>query len=410
MAETPKSSPSMIPRFRHSAFPRLVVFAFAAASGGCVLLPTVSGPPPALEAAPGRMPVRRADLEDVRGVIHVHSFLSHDARGTVAEIAEAARAAGVRFVAMTDHFREPGPQVSEGARGERDGVLFLVGVELKRASGSFLALGLGDATPTPTARLEVRAFPRDPAETLVAIRHAGGLSFVGHAETFAGWEEAPAFDGLEVANLHADAKDDPWWSLLLSALFEPPGCFFTRLIDHPEANLARWDALGTHRRVPGVGGCDAHANVRIFGPLGGTVGTYEEAFRALTTHALVARRPGRSPDARAVLEALRQGRCYIAFEMRGDATGFWFDLADGAGVAEAIQGEEVRFRPGQWLRAHAPGGARAQVALLRDGAPLAESPAGAGLEIAVPGPGVYRVEVTLDGKPFILSNPIYVRP
>jgi hypothetical protein len=42
-------------------------------------------------------------LRRYRGVIHVHSHLSHDSRGDDDEILRAAAAAGVDFLLMTDH-------------------------------------------------------------------------------------------------------------------------------------------------------------------------------------------------------------------------------------------------------------------------------------------------------------------
>jgi len=58
-----------------------------------------------------------------------------------------------------------------------------------------------------------------------------------------------------------------------------------------------------------VGGVDAHAKFRALGPLGGTLDRYRDLFRLLTTHVLV-----RERTAPAILEALREGRSYVAFE------------------------------------------------------------------------------------------------
>ena len=365
-------------------------------SGGCVLLPTLKGPPPALEDRPPRTPPQ---WSDIRGIVHCHSSLSHDSEGKIERIAATARDEGVGFVAMTDHFTPR--SVTEGARGLRDGVLFLVGVELSRDHGSILGLGVGDASPvaTPTAGAEVLDFGDTGQEAIDRIHGAGGLAFVGHAEDFNGWA-ARGWDGVEVHNLHADASRQRWWTYLWAGLFTPPGCFFTRLIDDPRDVLARWDLLGKTRRVPGVGGCDCHANVSLFGPLGGTIGTYAECFRAVTTHVLIRY----DFSAAAVCEALREGRCYIAFEINGDAGGFTFELSPGA----VPMGAEVPFRAGLRLDAHAPGADRVRLVLRRDGVQELEA-AGGDLTFDVRAPGTYRVEAYLDGNPFVISNPIYVR-
>jgi hypothetical protein len=435
---------------------------------GCVLLPTLGGAPPPLEPPPGTPPAGAEAFEDIRGVTHCHSYLSHDSEGSVDRIATAAREAGVRFVAMTDHYTPRA--VREGFRGVRKGVLFFVGLEASRDKGSVLAIGLGEPLPpevvvstqragdvaagaataaetaspagpaelepalaslTTTAEITGPASPlpeRDagprtrplplaaehfadlgpflagglgPTEqAIVRIDRVHALSFIGHAEAFHRWD-VRGFSGLEVYNLHADALDESWPKVAAAALFLPPGAFFDALVDRPAAVLARWDELGRKRRVPGIGGCDAHENVRLFGPLGGRVGTYGECFRVVTTHVLA-----RDASPPSILEALAAGRAYIAFEIHGDATGFSFDLVDARRARLAGMGEEVRFRRGARLLARAPG--RARLVLLRDGELVAEATGGL-LETAAPAPGVYRVEAYLDGRLFVLSNPIYLR-
>ena len=42
-------------------------------------------------------------FDDYRAVLHVHSYHSHDSRGSLEEIRTAAKAAGVRVVMFTDH-------------------------------------------------------------------------------------------------------------------------------------------------------------------------------------------------------------------------------------------------------------------------------------------------------------------
>jgi hypothetical protein len=357
-------------------------------SAGCVLLPTLGGPPPKLDAGEKSAP---PTLLDLRGVVHCHSFFSHDSEGTIDEIAAAARATGVRFVAMTDHYTPRA--VAEGFCGEKEGVFFLVGAEISRDRGSILAVGLGTVRDPP-ARF-------DRTEAAIDAAHAaGGLAFLGHAERFSRWDVARS-DGVEVFNLHAAANRRSWAFFLFGGLFLPPGTFFRAMIERPNDVLARWDGLCRNRRVAAVGGCDAHENVRLFGPLGGRVGTYEECFRAVTTHVLV---PRATPQA--ILEALREGRSYVAFEIAGDATGFSFELFDERGNVAARMGEEIPWAPGFRLAARAPGEAR--VRLFCDGDLFAEASAG-GLEVAARAPGVYRVECTLGDELFVISNPIYLR-
>lgn len=438
--------------------------ALSATLPGCVLSPTIRGAPPELGPPPAA-DVRGEKLLDLRGVVHCHSSLSHDSEGQIGDIARAASRAGLRFVAMTDHYTPRA--IREGFRGEREGVVFFVGAEVSRDRGSILAIGLGEPLPGPrsiappalvgaaatenvaaeggaTRPVGAAAAGGNPAaapataprtgasavagsaapapgappldraaekrihdalgtsqEVIDQVRVARGLTFIGHAERFRNWK-VTGWDGLEIYNLHADAADEPWPSLLVSGLFLPPGAFFGTLVDRPDLVLAKWDELCKRRRVPGVGGCDAHENVKLFGPLGGRIGSYGECFRTVTTHVLV-----REPTPEAILEALREGRAYVAFEIDGDATGFAFDLVDRERRVVARMGEESHTGPGRRLVARAPGGAR--IVLLCNGETVAEVAGGGLLEVEPRVPGVYRVEAYRDGRPFVFSNPIYLR-
>ncbi|HXG76720.1 MAG TPA: DNA polymerase/3'-5' exonuclease PolX [Gaiellaceae bacterium] len=53
-------------------------------------------------AREGALP-RLVELADLRGEMHCHSTWSADGKGTIAEMAEAARARGYRFLCLTDH-------------------------------------------------------------------------------------------------------------------------------------------------------------------------------------------------------------------------------------------------------------------------------------------------------------------
>ena len=369
----------------------LVAALWGASLNGCAaLLPTLQGAAPALAPAPDLGLALEGRV--LRGAVHCHCVRSHDATGSLQRVAAAAARCEVGFVALSDHCRAGQGQLSGPVPESMDGVIFLPGAELPGGGGSILGLDLPRGFDPPAQRgvAEVQ---------IAAIHSAGGLTVLAHAEEYEAWE-TPGWDALEVVNLHAMARDAPRLGTVLSALFLPPGRFFRRLSRFPEPSvLARWDAAGLLRRVPGVGGCDAHEGIRMFGRLGGRLGSYEECFRALSTH-LIVRGPGRA----GVREALAAGRGYVAFETLGSARGFRF-VASRGGALAAEMGEELPFEPGLSLAAAAPGGARLR--LLCDGEEVAAGDSLLRFEPA--GPGVYRVEATLEGDPFVLSNPIYLR-
>jgi hypothetical protein len=101
----------------------------------------------------------------------------------------------------------------------------------------------------------------------------------------------------------------------------------------------------------------------------------------------------------------------VSFDLFGDARGFQLT----AGAAEPkIMGDDVANVVGLGLKASAPLNSRFM--LLKDGNAV-DQKSGTTVDFPITLPGVYRVEVYLDslptpvtGQPWIISNPIYVRP
>jgi hypothetical protein len=173
-----------------------------------------------------------------------------------------------------------------------------------------------------------------------------------------------------------------------------------RLCYRDEQVFAEWDrTLALQHPFTPVGGNDAHASVRVFGPLGGTIGTYQEMFLTLSTHVLAAQL-----DERSLVDAFAAGRTYVSFDVFGEGAGFDFRAEDAAGVH--LAGASVPARDGLVLRVRTP--APGCIRLLCDGQQVHQRDAMA-LDVHAPGPGVYRVEVTtLDGSPWLFSGSIRV--
>ncbi len=274
----------------------------------CAALPWPSGPARAPEAA------GEAGLLDLRGVVHVHTRVSHDSRGSIGEVIDAAHDAGIRWVAFTEHTRRARLTPPSGVV---EGVTLIPGWEVDVLGGSILALGIADSDP----------LPREPRALVRAIHARGGAAFVGHFER-SGLADPSAFgsaapDGVEIANLHAIANQVRV-RLALGEIFLPAAWALRVLTRTPTENLARWEQLPGARAI--VGGVDAHAKFRALGPLGGTFDRYRDLFRLLTTHVLA-----RDPSSSAILEALRLGRSYVAFEGLATVERFEFQR-DGAAV------------------------------------------------------------------------------
>ena len=273
----------------------------------CVLAACAAIPWPQPPRTPSSS-VRRSDRWlDLRGVVHVHTRGSHDSPGTVEEVVEAARSAGLEWVALTEHF-EPGELPSWG---RIRGVTILPGYELRAAGASLFAIGVSERPPE---------LP-DPVALVRRIHELHGVAVVGHFEQSQladpGAFERAAPDGVEIVNLHALARERTW-SLAWKGVFLPTPVALRSLLRVPEANIARWE------RLPGsptlVAGVDAHAKFRVLGALGGTLDRYRDIFRSLTTHVLA-----RDADAASILEALRAGRTYVAVESLAPVDTFVFE-------------------------------------------------------------------------------------
>lgn len=76
-----------------------------------------------------REPSSQIDLTTYQGAMHVHSYLSHDSRGTLVDLVSAAKKSGIDFIFLTDHPRGDIDTLPKGFRGFHDGILIEPGTE-----------------------------------------------------------------------------------------------------------------------------------------------------------------------------------------------------------------------------------------------------------------------------------------
>jgi hypothetical protein len=338
-----------------------------------------------------------SEAYDLTCVIHVHSTHS-DGTGTVAQIARAAKRAGIDVVLLTDHDTLAAKRSGE----ERwyDDVLVLVGEEVSPTDRDhFLAFGIDE---------EINRRLSGP-EICGAVAAAGGFGFAAHpfsrgSQRFKrpgiAFGRPDCLDGIELWSFLGDTGERVRGFRDLARMILTP----QRAIGGPpEDNLREWDRLCQARRVVAIGGLDAHQfGVRVAGRVPLRLMGYKRTFEQLHTHVFVPEAPrGELEHDRAlVYEGLREGRCYIANDKVADARGFAF-WGEGVGM-----GEEAAFEPGTELHARTPHSA--QIRLIRDGVIEAEIQ-GTELHHPIERHGVYRVEVSLGGRPWIYSNPVYLR-
>ncbi len=373
-----------------------------ALAAALLLLLALAAPLALWRPLPVKGPLPPGPRHHLQGVLHVHTTLS-DGGGTFEEVEQAARAAGLDFVFVSDHNHLAG----KAREGLRDGLLVGVGTEISTTRGHLLALGLPDPG---TFR-----FGGEPDQALDDVHLLGGAAFASHpingrAElNWTAWD-LPGPWGLEIFNGDSQWRAAGLGSLLLTGAQYAlnPRRALLGSVSPPGPVLTRWDELLARRDVPAVTGADAHSRVPLTRRRGLRFPAYEPLFQVSRMHVLLDAAPPGDAAARlrALVEALRRGRGYLALDGLAPADGFFFEAR--AGGRTWAMGETVP--PSADLRL-AAGGAlpeAVELVLLRDGKVL--SSARGGLVQAAPGPGVYRVEARLPGwpSPWVISNPIYV--
>jgi hypothetical protein len=250
---------------------------------GRPLPPAPAAPPPA------EVPGRAAGW--YRGDLHLHSVHS-DGRRTPAQLVRAARAAGLDFVASTEH-NTNAANLAWGAE-DLDGLLVIPGEEVTTRHGHWLGIGL-----PPAGWVEWRYAPRDRLFGRYAgrVRAGGGIVVAAHP--------ALPVPGCrwEFGYRHVDAVEV--WN--------------GRWTPDDEVSLLFWNRLLRRgRRIVAVGGSDSHAP-------GERVGAPQVVVRADRL------------SAGAVVDGLIAGRSYLAGS--ADVT---LTVVARHGDATAGPGEEIR--------------------------------------------------------------------
>lgn len=259
------------------------------------------------------------------GALHMHTVYS-DGTGTVDELAQAAREAGLRWIIITDHDTLEG----QPFEGWRDDVLVLIEHEITPDRNHFLALNVDTVVD--------RELPTQLFVDTVYAR--GGFGIIAHPDEqvknefkdiyrWNDWsvdgptERAGRPVGIELWNLMSD------WAEHLTQRNKEALVFFPRLgISGPTANtLAWWDRLNMEgKHTFGVGGVDAHAFKRK-APWGDiTVLPYRWIFGTLTNYLLM--HEPLAADAETakhqVYAALAEGRLYFVNRLEGDCPALQF--------------------------------------------------------------------------------------
>jgi hypothetical protein len=351
-------------------------------------------------------------LEELILALHTHSVFS-DGNGTHAEIGKAALLAGIDALIVTDHnvWVEGCEKYFQDGRKK---VLMLIGEEvhdptLKNGCNHMLIFG---------ADRELSPYYNDPQQLIDQANRNGGLTFIAHpvedellrfgekAFPWINWE-IKNFTGIELWNQMSEFKSrsTKLWKAVLHAV-SPKYLSQGPLI----RTLSLWDnLLSRGKPVVAVGGVDAHELKKSLGPINLTLYPYEFQFRTLNTHLITptSLSGNLADDKRMILDALRSGHAFVAYDLPYSTRGFRFTADNRSG--EFIMGDNVSTQGGITFQVRLP--IRSHCRLLKDGKLIKETIDREVLTHITSEKGIYRSEVYIDylGKErgWIFSNPIY---
>ncbi|UGY91981.1 CehA/McbA family metallohydrolase [Streptomyces gobiensis] len=308
-----------------------------------------------------------------RGDCHLHTVHS-DGQRTPEEVAVAARAAGLDFIATTEHNTTSGHAAWDGLWG--DDLLILCGEEVTTRNGHYLALGTD-----PGVFVDWRYRARDDAyrRYVRRIHRGGGLVVPAHPNCpFVGCQWKFGYEGSDAVELW----NGPW-------------------TPDDELTLAAWDNMLVEepgRWLPALGNSDAHREPQVVG-LPQTVVYAEDLTRS------------------AILDAIRAGRSYLT---QSSALSLTLTASDEHGNHATIGDRLHTRRPDArvTVRLEATGApANATARLLTDQGQLRSGPASTPLEWqTTPSLATYvRAEIRhpdgtggLPGAMAAMTNPVWL--
>lgn len=385
-------------------------------------------------------------LTTARGIVHLHSPYSHDAcdgmprdpagvpnEPCLQHLRAALCTQKIDFAALTDHddsmadeefatlFNMRGSdQAVMNANGQQiasrilcdDGhqVLVTVGGE-----NNLMPIMFDRHVPGTASERHAIYNGTSPAD-IAAMRDAGALIWIAHTEQHPTDElRTTAPDGIELYNLHANIDPkiradflglDGYAAIASAVEFADtneggpePDLALLSFLSPNEPALARWnELLAEGRKIAATAGSDAHENALPVMLADGERGdSYRRVMRWFSNIVLAS-----DPTDPAQIEAaLAKGRVFSVFEIMGTPQGFDVVATGGGELGDTIpfSGTHLLIKvptvrdldpklPAPEIRATVLRAAAAGPSVVASGS-------GPELDVALPGPGAYRIEVTI---------------
>jgi len=381
-------------------------------------------------------PEKIIELKEYKGILHAHTYWSHDSRGTIEEILPAAKQAKLDFLFFSDHPHGELDTFPRSLHGVYDGIIIEPGTE---SSNGLMVC------PMDSVILD---WSKGQDTIIKQVVDGGGLALYVHTEKPHDWDN-PDYQAMEIYNIHTDMLDGEKLAPLIINFAINGKKYrhwaFRELYDDQTEILANWDKLNESRKIVGMAAVDAHNNQNIraryldnglvewVGPNAKTivikkaglkekllfgepdpggwvfnfnVDSYFGSFNYVNTHVF-----SDTLSNIAIKNHLVEGHAYIAFENLAEATGFQFYASDNNNQVSGILGDSVLLSSVSKLHASSP--FPVQFELYRNGILIDSMENVYSYEYSTNlTPGNYRIVASLmfDKKwtTWVQTNPIYV--
>jgi len=338
-------------------------------------------------------------MYEYKGCIHVHSVYS-DGTGTPSEIIDAANQADIDYLILTDHH-----VLLKEWEGWYDKVLVCAGEEIGYGTSHYLGFDLKKKVPS---------YRNSPKKHIENVKKQGGFGFLAHPCCvskpffflhYMGWEDWSAgdFNGVELWTYMHDWITHTHYFNLLSRMLSPH-----KGIKGPgKEMLEKYDRITRSRKVPAIGGIDAHA--RILNKKWNLLRypKYLTLFKNFRNHIITKRKFNQdfNRDSQILYRAMKKGNSFIAHDKLQDSSGFRFLGSNKLKKSYYLMGDDLTLTKNTHLTIKSP--VKASIKLIKNGELILCSE-NEKVEFEINEPGVYRVEVFLARNPWIFTNPIYV--
>lgn len=194
-----------------------------------------------------------SELKTYRGVLHLHSYWSHDSKGTIYDLISAAKLRDINFIFLTDHPHGNLDSFPRGYKGVYDGVLVEPGSE----KAEF------DAWPLDSTVIDWKNNKDTVAKQII---NKGGMLFYAHTENPHNWD-SQWFQGMEIYNFHTNVLGLKSRLPILTDFLINGSKYrawaYRAIFERQTSILARWDSLNSHRKIVGFSAVDEHENVNF---------------------------------------------------------------------------------------------------------------------------------------------------